>query len=86
MVKKLSPMQVLTNKEIVELLLKRAKENPCWGYDRIQGALANLGYTISGAAIGNILREHGIEPAPERKKQTTWKTFLEAHWDVLAAI
>jgi putative transposase len=75
-----------TDKELVELLLKIAKENSGWGYDRIQGALANLGYTISDTAIGNILREHGIEPAPERKRQTTWKSFLEAHWDVLAAI
>jgi len=32
------------------------------------------------------LKEHGIEPAPERKRQTTWKTFLKAHWDVLAAV
>jgi putative transposase len=48
--------------------------------------LSNLGHEISDTAIGNILREHGIEPAPERKRQTTWKAFLEAHWDVLAAI
>jgi putative transposase len=75
-----------TDKEIVELLVQMAKENPSWGYNRIQGALANLGYKVSDTAIGNILREHGIEPAPERKKQTTWKTFLEAHWDVLASI
>jgi putative transposase len=75
-----------TDKELVELLLKMAKENPSWGYDRIQGALANLEYKISDTGIGNILKEHGIEPAPERKRQTTWKTFLEAHWGVLAAI
>ena len=36
--------------------------------------------------MGNILREHGIEPAPERKRKTTWKFFLKSHWDVLAAI
>jgi hypothetical protein len=63
-----------------------AKENPSWGYDRIQGALANLGHDISDATVGNILKEHGIEPAPERKRNTTWKTFIKAHWDVLAAI
>jgi hypothetical protein len=74
------------DKEIVELLVQIAKENPSWGYNRIQGALANLGYKISDTAIGNILREHGIEPAPERKGQTTWKTFLQAHWDVMASI
>jgi putative transposase len=63
-----------------------AKENVTWGYNKIQGALANLGHKISDTAIGKILKEHGIEPAPERKKYTTWKSFLEAHWDVLAAI
>ena len=63
-----------------------AKENPDWGYDRIQGALANLGHTISDQTVGNILKAHGIEPAPERKRQTSWKTFLKAHWDVLGAI
>jgi transposase InsO family protein len=68
------------------LVVRLASENPTWGYDRIQGALANLGYTISEATVGNILKEHGIEPAPDRKRRTTWQTFLHAHWDVLAAI
>jgi len=72
--------------EIVDLVLRFARENLSWGYDRIQGALANLGHMISDQTVGNILKEHGIEPAPERKRQTTWKTFLKAHWDVLAAI
>jgi transposase InsO family protein len=48
--------------------------------------LANVGYDISDQTVGNILKEHGIEPAPDRKRQTTWKTFIKAHWDVLAAI
>ncbi len=74
------------NQEIVALVLRFARENVTWGYDRIQGALSNLGHTISDQTVGNILREHGIEPAPERKRQTTWKTFFKAHWDVLASI
>jgi len=72
--------------EIAELVLRMAKENPTWGYDRIQGALANLGHPISDRTVGNILKTHGIEPAPARRRQSTWKTFLEAHWDVLASI
>ena len=72
--------------EIVELVLRMATENPTWGYDRIQGALANLGHKISDSTVANIFREHGIEPAPVRKRQTTWHAFLKAHWDVLAAI
>ena len=71
--------------EIVALILRMARENPAWGYDRIEGALANLGHKISDTTVGNILREHGIEPAPERRRQTTWKAFLKAHWDVLGA-
>ena len=63
-----------------------ARDNPSWGYDRIQKALSNLGYEISDTTVGNILRANGIEPAPERKRQTTWKTFMKAHWDVLGAI
>jgi transposase InsO family protein len=73
-------------KEIVDLVLRFARENPSWGYDRIQGALANLGHAVSDQTVGNILKEHGIEPADDRKRQTTWKTFIKSHWDVLAAI
>jgi len=71
---------------IVDLILRFAKENPTWGFDRIQGSLGNVGYHISDTTVGNVLKQHGIEPAPDRKRQTTWKTFLKAHWDVLAAI
>lgn len=71
---------------IVDLILRFAKENPTWGYDRIQGALANVGYHICDQTVGNVLKEHGIEPVPDRKRQTTWKTFIKSHWDVLAAI
>jgi putative transposase len=63
-----------------------AKENPTWGYDRIADALANIGHKVSDQTVGNVLKEHGIEPAPERKRTTTWSTFLKAHWDQLAAI
>ena len=72
--------------EIQQLVVRLARENPSWGYDRIQGALANLGHDLSDTSVGNILRAHGIEPAPERKRAPTWKTFLKAHWDVLAAV
>ena len=72
--------------EIATLVVQMAQENPAWGYDRIQGALKNLGLKLSDTCIGNILREHGIEPAPVRRRKTTWKTFLKAHWDVLAAV
>ncbi len=71
--------------EITDLVLRMARENVSWGYDRIQGALANLGHNIAPNTVSNILKRHGIEPAPEREKHTSWKTFLKAHWDVMAA-
>jgi transposase InsO family protein len=71
--------------ELTELVIRIAKDNPKWGYDRIQGALSNLGYKISATSVGNILKAHGIEPAPERGKHTSWQTFLKVHWDVIAA-
>jgi transposase InsO family protein len=75
-----------TPKTIQDLVVQMARENPTWGYDHIQGALANLGHDVSDTTVGNILRAHGIEPAPQRRRTSTWKTFLKAHWDVLAAI
>ena len=71
--------------EITDLVLRMARENTSWGYDRIQGALANLGHIVAPNTVKNILKRHGIEPAPEREKRTSWRTFLRAHWDVMAA-
>jgi hypothetical protein len=48
-----------------------ARENRSWGYDRIQGALANLGHIVAPNTVKNILNSHGIEPAPEREKRTS---------------
>ena len=67
------------------LVVRMAQENRSWGYDRIVGALANLGYTISDQTVGNILKRHGLPPAPERKTTTTWKEFIRTHLDVLVA-
>jgi transposase InsO family protein len=62
-----------------------ARENPRWGYTRIQGALHNVGHRVGRTTIANILKSNGIDPAPERGKRTTWSQFLKAHWNVLAA-
>src|SRR5215510_4560153 len=59
-------------------------ENRGWGYDRILGALANLGYQVSDQTVGNILRLHNIAPAPERSRATTRKEFIRSHMEVLA--
>ena len=67
------------------LVVRFAVENRGWGYTRIQGALSNLGHEVGRETIANILRENGIEPAPERIKKTTWREFLLAHWETMAA-
>ena len=67
-------------------MLQLAKDSPTWGYGRIQGALRNLGHEISDTTVASILKAHGIEPAPDRRRQSAWKSFLEAHWDVLASL
>ena len=55
------------------------------GYERIAGALRNLGYSVADQTIGNVLRRHGIAPAPDRKRKTTWAEFIRSHRAVLAA-
>jgi putative transposase len=73
-----------TDSELERLIVKMARENPGWGYDRIVGALANLGHEISGQTVGNILKRHGVSTAPERKHTTSWADFIRAHTAVLA--
>jgi Homeodomain-like domain len=65
------------------VIVRMAQENSGWGYDRIAGALANLGHHVSDQTIGNVLKRHGIAPAPKRSQSTTWKDFIAAHMAVL---
>ena len=71
-------------REVEQLIIRVASENRDWGYDRIAGALANLGYQISDQTVGNVLRRHGLPPAPERKRTTTWAAFVRSHLALLA--
>jgi putative transposase len=71
--------------EIEALVVRLAEENRDWGYRRIQGALSNLGHEIARSTIADILQRHGIEPAPERSRKTTWKEFLSRHWELIVA-
>jgi hypothetical protein len=72
-------------KEIEDLVVRMARENRSWGYDRIVGALTNLGYRVSDQTVGNLLKRHSIPAAPERKKTVTWQEFIRVHLDVLLA-
>jgi putative transposase len=84
-VERRSPGRPRIRGELVALVVRMAKDNRSWGYTRIQGAMANLGHKLGRGTIGRILKDHGIEPAPERGKGMSWSVFLKAHWKVLAA-
>jgi putative transposase len=72
--------------EVIQLVLKLAKENRTWGYDRIVGACSNLGISVSTSSVANILAEHGVEPSPERSKTSNWSEFIRSHRDALASV
>ncbi len=71
--------------QIRRLVVRLAQENSTWGYTRIRGVLANLGHQVGRSTIARTLKAHGLEPAPERRRKTSWQQFLQAHWEVLAA-
>jgi putative transposase len=71
-----TPGRPRIDQKLEALVVRMAQENRSWGYDRIVGALANLGYTVSDQTVGNILKRHGIPPAPERQTTTSWKEFI----------
>jgi hypothetical protein len=79
------PGRPRTREELVRLVVRMASENSSWGYTRIQGAMRNLGHKLGRGTIRGILKDHGIEPAPERGKGMPWSVFLKAHWKGLAA-
>jgi transposase InsO family protein len=61
--------------EVQQLIVRLARENPRWGYQRIQGELLHLGMRLSATVIRTTLRRHGLDPAP-RRAATTWRVFL----------
>jgi putative transposase len=79
-----SPGRPRVKRAVEQLIVRMAKENGDWGYDRIVGALANLGYKVCDQTVGNVLQRHGLPPAPERKRTTTWSAFIRAHLALLA--
>ena len=61
--------------EVQQLIVRLGRENPRWGYQRIQGELLRLGVQVSASAIRTTLRRHGLDPVP-RRTTTTWRAFL----------
>jgi putative transposase len=64
-----------TAAEVRELVVRLARENPSWGYRRVQGELAGLGIKLAASTVWTILKQAGIEPAPRRREQS-WAEFL----------
>ncbi len=72
--------------EVEALILRLARENPGWGYGRLQGELRKLGHPLGRSTVRDVLRRHGVPPAPVRRRQpSTWRAFLQRHRDQLLA-
>ena len=78
------PGRPQTKSNIAKLVIRMAQENPSWGYTRIRGALVNLGHEVARNTIKSILKDNGIEPAPERGRHTSWNAFLKSHLGAIA--
>jgi hypothetical protein len=63
------------DEDVQQLIIRLARENPRWGYQRIKGELQHLGVQVSATTIRAMLRRHGLDPAP-RRAATTWRAFL----------
>ena len=70
---------------IRKLVLEMAEANPSWGYGRINGELKKLGYKVHWQTVRRVMLDHGLLPDPDKPYKTTWKTFIQSHWDSISA-
>ena len=67
------------------LVLRMARENPRWGYRRIQGELIGLGHPVAASTVWQILKSAGLDPAP-RRSGPTWRQFLSVQAHAILAV
>jgi putative transposase len=72
--------------EAEALVVRLATENPAWGYETLADRIAELGWKVSPNTIANVLRRHGLPPAPKREERCDWSRFIATHWPGLIAI
>ena len=70
-----NPGRSKISSELEVLIVRLAKENPHWGYDKIQGEMLKLGHNLSLNSVRSVLKRHRITPASERSTRT-WRCFL----------
>ena len=81
-----SPGRPPTAKDVRELIVRVARENPTWGYTRLRGALKNLGHELGRNTIKRILAEHGMAPAPERGRSMSWRGVVSKNTNELETL
>ena len=82
---KKKPGRPATSRNITRLVLRMAKDNEHWGYRRIAGELAGLGIVVAPSTVWEILKRHGVDPAP-RRAGPGWAAFLRSQAEAILAL